>query len=96
MHEIILNSLNEAKSALDVVLGNQSALIAIENAGLSLVETLTKGGRIFSCGNGGSMCDAMHFAEELSGRYRLDRNALPAVAISDPGSSELCRQRLRL
>jgi D-sedoheptulose 7-phosphate isomerase len=39
---------------------------------------------VFSCGNGGSMCDAMHFAEELSGRYRDNRRALPAVAISDP------------
>jgi D-sedoheptulose 7-phosphate isomerase len=40
---------------------------------------------VFSCGNGGSMCDAMHFAEELSGRFREDRAALPAMAISDPG-----------
>jgi D-sedoheptulose 7-phosphate isomerase len=37
-----------------------------------------------SCGNGGSMCDAMHFAEELSGRYRNNRPALAAVSISDP------------
>jgi D-sedoheptulose 7-phosphate isomerase len=43
------------------------------------------GGRVFSMGNGGSMCDAMHFAEELTGRYRKDRKSLPAVAISEPG-----------
>ena len=42
------------------------------------------GGRVLTCGNGGSMCDAMHFAEELSGRYRKDRPALAAMAISDP------------
>ena len=42
-------------------------------------------GRVYSCGNGGSMCDAMHFAEELTGRYRLDRPGLAATAISDAG-----------
>lgn len=56
----------------------------IENAGELMVESLKNGGKIISCGNGGSMCDAMHFAEELSGRYRLDRKALAAVSISDP------------
>jgi D-sedoheptulose 7-phosphate isomerase len=47
-------------------------------------QALQKGGKIISCGNGGSMCDAMHFAEELSGRYRNNRKALAAVSISDP------------
>ena len=42
-----------------------------------------QGGKIIACGNGGSHCDAMHFAEELTGRYRNDRKALPALAISD-------------
>ena len=46
-------------------------------------EAIAGGGKIISCGNGGSMCDAMHFAEELSGRFRSDRRALPAVAASD-------------
>jgi len=49
-----------------------------------VVQCLQVGGRIITCGNGGSMCDAMHFAEELSGRYRKDRPALAAMAISDP------------
>jgi D-sedoheptulose 7-phosphate isomerase len=52
-------------------------------AGDLLVDAIKNGGKIISCGNGGSMCDAMHFAEELSGRYREDRKALPAIAISD-------------
>jgi D-sedoheptulose 7-phosphate isomerase len=52
-------------------------------AGL-MVQCLSQGGRILACGNGGSMCDAMHFAEELSGRFRRDRPALAALAISDP------------
>ncbi len=52
--------------------------------GISIMHTaLTTGHKIMSCGNGGSMCDAMHFAEELSGRYRNDRPALAALAISD-------------
>lgn len=48
-----------------------------------LVESFQAGGKVISCGNGGSHCDAMHFAEELSGRYREDRPALPAMAVSD-------------
>jgi D-sedoheptulose 7-phosphate isomerase len=49
-----------------------------------MAESIKKGGKIISCGNGGSHCDAMHFAEELTGRYREDRKALAAIAISDP------------
>lgn len=56
----------------------------IANAARIMVEQIKSGGKIISCGNGGSMCDAMHFAEELSGRYRNDRPAIAAVSISDP------------
>ena len=56
----------------------------IEQAIQLIVTSLQAGGKIISCGNGGSMCDAMHFAEELSGRFRNDRKALAAVSISDP------------
>ncbi|MDX1652687.1 MAG: D-sedoheptulose 7-phosphate isomerase [Brumimicrobium sp.] len=56
----------------------------IEEAGKIMVASLRKKGKIFSCGNGGSMCDAMHFAEELTGRYREDRPAFGAISISDP------------
>jgi D-sedoheptulose 7-phosphate isomerase len=53
--------------------------------GIAIMHTsLANGHKIMSCGNGGSMCDAMHFAEELSGRYRNDRPALAALSISDP------------
>ncbi|MBI1837131.1 MAG: D-sedoheptulose 7-phosphate isomerase [Flavobacteriia bacterium] len=55
----------------------------IKQAGLLMTESLNQGGKILSCGNGGSMCDAMHFAEELTGRYRDNRKALPAISISD-------------
>lgn len=85
MNENVIASLTEAQFALAALLANRAALAAIETAGQALCSTLRSGGRVFSCGNGGSMCDAMHFAEELSGRYREDRRALPALAISDPG-----------
>ena len=57
---------------------------AVTQAAELLSECLAAGGRVFACGNGGSLCDAMHFAEELSGRFREDRPALAAMAISDP------------
>ncbi|MDX2361096.1 MAG: D-sedoheptulose 7-phosphate isomerase [Crocinitomicaceae bacterium] len=56
----------------------------IRKAGALMVSGVKAGGKIISCGNGGSMCDAMHFAEELTGRYRDDRPAIAAVSISDP------------
>ena len=56
----------------------------IEKAGQLMVDALASGKKIYSCGNGGSMCDAMHFAEELTGRYRNDRKPIPAMAIADP------------
>ncbi len=59
-------------------------ITAIERAGSALTAIFKNGNKVISCGNGGSMCDAMHFAEELSGRFREDRKALPAVSISDP------------
>jgi D-sedoheptulose 7-phosphate isomerase len=56
----------------------------IVEAAQLMVQRIQSGGKIISCGNGGSMCDAMHFAEELSGRYRNDRPAIAALSISDP------------
>jgi len=81
----VIETLREARDALDALLANHAAVDAIGEAGRLIAAAFTRGGRVFSFGNGGSMCDAMHFAEELSGRYRLDRKALPATAISDPG-----------
>lgn len=81
----IQSSLREASTALDALLENQPALAAIESAASLLIRVFEQQGRVYACGNGGSMCDAMHFAEELTGRYRRDRAALPATAISDAG-----------
>jgi D-sedoheptulose 7-phosphate isomerase len=85
VNSLIKENLVEAQSALEALLSNEAALESIQQAGEALVESFKRGGRVFSCGNGGSMCDAMHFAEELSGRFREDRPALGATAISDPG-----------
>ncbi|WP_420385054.1 D-sedoheptulose 7-phosphate isomerase [Roseivirga sp.] len=82
--ELIVSELNEAAKVLDQFLSNDANIMAIENAAMLMVDAINAGNKIFSCGNGGSHCDAMHFAEELTGRYREDRKALPAIAISDP------------
>ncbi len=81
----IFASLLEAKAAMDNLLANEEALASIEEAARLLIAVFENQGRVYSCGNGGSMCDAMHFAEELTGRYRKDRPALAAMAISDAG-----------
>jgi D-sedoheptulose 7-phosphate isomerase len=57
----------------------------IEHAARVLVEAFVAGGKAIACGNGGSMCDAMHFAEELTGRFRDDRPGVAALAASDVG-----------
>lgn len=82
--DVIQNNLNQAKAALDGLMASPATLANVGKAGALISQSFEQGGRVFSCGNGGSMCDAMHFAEELSGRYRDNRRALPAVAISDP------------
>jgi D-sedoheptulose 7-phosphate isomerase len=85
MQNHITSSLQEAHTALTNLLANPAALATIEQAAQLLISTFENHGRVYSCGNGGSMCDAMHFAEELTGRYRKDRKALGATAISDAG-----------
>ena len=82
--EHVRAALAEARSALEALLADESTLKAIDDAGSLLAQTFAAGGKAYSCGNGGSMCDAMHFAEELTGRYRDDRPGYAAVAISDP------------
>lgn len=84
MKEHIRASLSEAQNALNNLLTNDAQLSNIEQAAQVLVNALQNGKTIFSCGNGGSMCDAMHFAEELTGRYRKNRKGHAAVSISDP------------
>lgn len=81
--ELIKNSFLEAQQILNDFIAAEENLEKVEQAGQLLVGMFQKGGKVFSCGNGGSLCDAMHFAEELTGRFRRDRAALPAIAIAD-------------
>src|SRR5665213_70410 len=82
--ELIKKEFIEAKDVLDKFINDSSNINSIIKAGEVLVAAFNSGNKVISCGNGGSMCDAMHFAEELSGRFRNDRVALPALSISDP------------
>ncbi|HBX50770.1 MAG: phosphoheptose isomerase [Bacteroidetes bacterium RIFOXYA12_FULL_35_11] len=82
--ESIHANLNEARKNLDIFLTDENAVKKIAAAGDLMVEAIKAGNKIISCGNGGSICDAMHFAEELSGKFRKNRVSLPAIAIADP------------
>jgi D-sedoheptulose 7-phosphate isomerase len=74
----------QAKELLDNFISDPESWENIEKAGNLMVQSLKSGNKIISCGNGGSLCDAMHFAEELTGRFQKDRRPLPALSISDP------------
>ena len=80
---MVEENFREAQTVLQQFIGEPKNIIAIEKAGKALVTAFKKGNKVMSCGNGGSMCDAMHFAEELSGRFRENRKALPAISISE-------------
>jgi len=82
--EHVVAALAEARDALEHLRADATAHAAIAEAGALLAATFRAGGKVLSCGNGGSMCDAMHFAEELSGRFREDRPGYAAIAMSDP------------
>ena len=85
LQQYVRRELSEAAMVLDRFLKDDANLERITRAAEILAESFKAGGKVFSCGNGGSHCDAMHFAEELTGRYRENRPAYPAIAISDPG-----------
>lgn len=81
---IIGKSFLDAQKVLNDFVATNDNLEKVQQAGDLLVEMFRKERKVFSCGNGGSLCDAMHFAEELTGRFRQDRAALPAIALADP------------
>ena len=83
-HSHITSELQEAAHVLQTFMQDQQQLAHISQAVEAMVGTLKKQGKILACGNGGSHCDAMHFAEELTGRYRENRPGYAAIAISDP------------
>ena len=80
----IKEELHEAEKLLNKIINQPAMINNINQAALLMADAVKNNGKIISCGNGGSHCDAMHFAEELTGRYRNDRPPIPAIAISDP------------
>lgn len=78
------SSLSEAHRTVEQFLADPEQLQKCVRFSEMLTDTFKNGGRAFSCGNGGSHCDAMHFAEEFTGRYRKDRAPLGALALGDP------------
>lgn len=81
--DLIRAELTEARELLDRFLSDPHNLGRIEQAARLMASSLQSHGKLLSCGNGGSLCDAQHFAEELSGRYRGDRRALAAIALTE-------------
>lgn len=84
MRQNIQKSVEDAMRACQY-LAKQETLDFIEQAATAIAQVFKKGGKLLIAGNGGSLCDAMHFAEELTGQFRKPRPALPAIALSDPG-----------
>lgn len=82
---LIKDELVSAREVLNGIINNNVLLSKIDLASELIADAFLKKNMLFTCGNGGSMCDAVHFAEELSGRYRKNRAPLPAQAISDIG-----------
>ena len=76
---------DEARQCLERFMADGEQFPLVGRFASLLVETFRDGHKAMSCGNGGSMSDAMHFAEEWSGRYRKERPPLAAIALSDPG-----------
>ena len=79
----IRNELTQAIEVLTNFVSDNKNLEAIQQAAVLVADSFKQGGKVLSCGNGGSHCDAMHFAEELTGRFRDNRPSYPAIAISD-------------
>lgn len=84
MKNLIRESSQAILKEVDSFWSNPETIEVIERAAILLSDSLRKGNKIISCGNGGSLCDATHFAEELTGRYRKNRTSLPAISINDP------------
>ena len=81
--ETIKAALMEAQTALEALIANDEAIVAIDSASKTMAQAIGSGHKILSCGNGGSLCDSMHFAEEMTGRFRQDRPGFAAIAIAD-------------
>ncbi len=83
MKEVWINSLTDAQVALESLIANEKTLAQCAAIGDALVKCFKDGNKVLICGNGGSHCDALHFAEEWTGRYRGNRKAMPVMALGE-------------
>jgi D-sedoheptulose 7-phosphate isomerase len=83
IRESLTRSLIEARDALDVFLAVKANVDALSSISSALTSCFQSGNKVLACGNGGSACDATHFAEEFTGRFRKHRRALPVIALTD-------------
>jgi D-sedoheptulose 7-phosphate isomerase len=84
INNLIRSQFEESQKVLEEFISDEGQIQKISEAAKIIVEALQNDNKVISCGNGGSHCDAMHFAEELTGRFRQDRPSFAAIAISDP------------
>ena len=84
MRRVFERAFSDAARALAEFRGSEACLEALEAAGQLVVDVLKGGGRVLACGNGGSLADAMHFAEEWTGRFRNDRKPYAVMALAEP------------
>lgn len=82
--QLIRDNFIEAQAVLNNFINNPENFGKIAQTAQIMANAINAGNKIISCGNGGSMADAMHFAEELTGRYRNNRQSIAAISISDP------------
>ena len=83
--QTIHQSLLESQETLHQFINNPDNIKVIAETATLIRDVFEKHGKVFTCGNGGSLCDAVHFAEECTGKFRKDRDPLPAIALSDAG-----------
>jgi D-sedoheptulose 7-phosphate isomerase len=85
LSQTIKASLEDGRRTVEAFLADPATAPAIESAARILADSFAAGGKAIACGNGGSACDAIHFAEEFTGRFIKDRKPLPAIPLTDPG-----------
>jgi len=80
---VINTALQNAQSALNALISAPNTVEKIDQVSQKIADTFSNQRKVLICGNGGSACDAMHFAEEFTGRYRKNRKALPVISLTD-------------
>jgi len=85
-----MNLAHDLSALEETVKRCHSLVSAVEAAGRALADRMKAGSKVLTCGNGGSAADAMHLAEEMTGRYRGNRKALPALSLSADGTALTC------